>query len=169
MNNYRVSDGVERLADKLARLAGGEAKLQKVIVETTLLAQEAIVEKITNDIEPHSGMGRKNNPQAVVTDLVDTGHYRASWQVSFPGPWQGKLSTTCEYALLLEYGIDEEVDVKSHTRTYKKGRKKGKTEIVAAHSRMMSRKPHYVARDTAVKMRVVLVEKMQKAIKELLQ
>jgi hypothetical protein len=138
MSNYRVSDGVEHLADKLARLAGGEAKLQKVIVETTLLAQKAIVEKITNDIEPHSGMGRKNNPQAVVTDLVDTGHYRASWQVSFPGPFRGLLSTNVEYAAPLEYGTE-------HMPGF------------------------YVARDTAVKMRVVLVEKMQKAIKGLLQ
>lgn len=135
--NYSVSDGAERLADKLARMAQlGPSALQKTVVETTMLAKEAIVDKITSEIEPHSGLSRDNNPQAIVSDLVDTGTFRESWQVSFPSAYVGKLATNVEYALPLEYGTD-------HMPGF------------------------YVARDTAKKMRPIFVERIKKAMKVL--
>jgi hypothetical protein len=103
-----LSIGVKRLADKLNKLSSAaKGEVQKVVVETTLEAQAFIVDKITNHIEPHSGESRKRNPQAVVTDLVDSGAYRASWTVSYPSAYSGKLSTNSPYALILEYGNDD--------------------------------------------------------------
>lgn len=100
--------GVKRLADKLHNLSqAARADVQKAVVETTLEAQAAIVDKITHHVDPHSGESRKRNPQPVVTDLVDTGAYRASWTVTFPSEYSGKLSTNSPYALILEYGNDK--------------------------------------------------------------
>ena len=99
---YYISSGADKIADKLANL--NPAALERVVVDTTFQAQEMLVEKITNDIEPHLGMHRKNNPQPIVTDLVDTGAYRASWTVSFPKPFTGRLFSNSEYAMALEYG-----------------------------------------------------------------
>ncbi len=101
-NSYNIaSKQVLKFADKLKNLGGnGEKLLQREVVRTTLQTQEAIVDKITNDIEPHNRDGK------TVTDLVDTGAYRASWQVSFPDPMTGKVSTNIEYAPALEYGHD---------------------------------------------------------------
>lgn len=138
-SNYLVSDGAEKLADKLYKLgAQGEARLQKEVVKITLLGKGAIVDKITNDIEPHSGMHRKRNPQPIVTDLVDSGAYRASWQESFPQPFHGRVASNLEYALPLEYGTE-------------------------------NRPGFYVARDVARKMREVFVSNLRKALKEMLQ
>lgn len=132
--NFNVSAGVERIADRLANMSREmEQEIQRLIVTTTMLTQEAIVDKITDDIEPHSGMHRQNNPRPVVTDLVDTGVYRASWQVSFPAPLTGKVATNCEYALALEYG-----------RNTGKGKTRG----------------FFVARDTAIKMRRVFRKRL---------
>lgn len=92
------------LADKLAKLAG-DTPVQRVIAETTLLTQEAIVDKITNDIRPHDAR-RITGLVKGVTDLVDTGAYRASWKVSFPGLFEGRVATNISYALPLEYGTE---------------------------------------------------------------
>jgi hypothetical protein len=87
------------MADRLARMGSqGEQKLAQVVVKRTLLTKEAIVEKISNDVYPHSRDGQ------TVTDLVDTGTYRASWQESFPAPLKGKVATNVAYALPLEFG-----------------------------------------------------------------
>ncbi len=100
--NYNVSKGVERLADRLAAMSREmNAEVQKLVTTTTLLTQEALVDKITQDIEPHNRDGK------TVTDLVDTGAYRASWQPSFPAPLMGQVATNSEYALALEYGDQE--------------------------------------------------------------
>lgn len=97
--------GVKRLADKLHNLSqAAGTDVQRAVVETTLEAQAVIVDKITNHVDPHSGESRKRNPQPIVTDLVDTGAYRASWTVTFPSVYLGKLSTNSPYALILEYG-----------------------------------------------------------------
>src|SRR5882672_12581227 len=150
--NFNVSQGVERLAARLAKLSReAEQEMQKLITTITLLTQEAIVEKITDDIEPHSGLSRKNNPQPVVTDLVDTGFYRSSWQVSIPALLTGKVATNCVYALALEYGFNNEsINVAAHDRS-----RKGKNHSVKAHTRTVTRKGFFVARATAEKMRRV--------------
>ena len=106
--DYKISAGVDRLADKLRRLTQeGWNELEGAVAEITELARGAIIEKIKNDIEPHSGMHRKKNPQAVVTDLVDTGAYGESWQAQYPEPLQGKVATNIPYAAVLEYGTKD--------------------------------------------------------------
>lgn len=136
---FKISEGLESLADKLHRLGTmGERKLEQAVRETTLLTHEAIVEKITNDIEPHSGLSRKRNPKETVTDLVDTGFYRSSWNVSFDGPLKGRVGSNAEYAPVLEYGTED-------------GTHKG----------------FYVARDTARKMQPIFAEKIKQVIREL--
>lgn len=99
---FKISRGGEKLADKLLKISrDAEQDLQKLVVTTTLLTQEALVDKITSDIEPHERDGE------TVTDLVDTGAYRASWQAKFPKPLVGKVATNSEYALALEYGRED--------------------------------------------------------------
>lgn len=92
------------LADKLARL--NASMIAKTVTETTLEAHEILTEIITREIEPHSGKYRRI-PRDTVTDLVDTGFYRASWRTSFPSPTTGVVATSCEYAAVLEYGTDD--------------------------------------------------------------
>lgn len=133
------TDGLQRQLKALARLAGGLHEIERIVVETTLLAHEAIVEKITNDIEPHSGLHRKNNPQEVVTDLVDTGAYRASWYTAHPSPFVGEVESNSEYAPVIEYGTLD-------------GKRKG----------------YYVRRSVTLKMAPIFAEKVQKRIQELL-
>lgn len=129
------------MADKLRALKlGGNKEVEAAVRETTLLAHEEIVDKITNDIEPHSGMSRKNNPQESVTDLVDTGFYRASWNTSFPNPLKGVLATNCEYAEVLENGTEDG-----------------------------SHQAFYPARDTARKMKAVFKKRLKKAIQDTLR
>ena len=131
-NPSNIANGFERAAKRLSALANDGGKyVEQAVKETTLLAHEAIVDKITSEIEPHSGLHRKNNPQDTVTDLVDTGHYRQSWVVSFPGRFTGVLSTNVPYAPVLEYGTEDG-----------------------------SHQPFYVARDTARKMRQVFRRKI---------
>lgn len=101
-----VLNGAGQIAKRLEKLgAFGEREIQKVIASTTGLSHEAVVDKITSDIRPHSGMHRDKNPQEVVTDLVDTGAYRQSWQISVE-PGRGELFTNSAYALPLEYGTE---------------------------------------------------------------
>lgn len=100
-SNFDIGRRLDKLADKLAKIDQG--KIGKLVTETTLEAHEAIVDKITNDIRPHSGLSR-TPPVATVTDLVDTGFYRQSWQTSFPSSMKGKVSTNADYALALEFG-----------------------------------------------------------------
>lgn len=133
--SYQVSSGLDRLADKLRKAANaaqaGQA-ISKAVVETTMLAQENIAERITTDIEPHNRDGK------IVTDLVDTGAYRASWTTQFPSPTEGELSTNIEYGAVLEYGTQDG-----------------------------SRAAFYPAQDTAEAMRPVFKEKAERAVRSL--
>jgi phage gpG-like protein len=105
MKAYVATKGLRELIERFRRMPGlGETKLDNAIKETTELARAELVDKITTDIRPHSGMGRKQNPQPVVTDLVDTGAYRASWQTDYPAPLVGIVGTNNEYAGRLEFG-----------------------------------------------------------------
>jgi hypothetical protein len=109
MSSYSVaSKTISGLADKLKDF-GQSRKTEQILAETTALTQEAIVDKITGamgGVRPHSGKSRRV-PQDTVTDLVDTGTYRASWQISFPEPGVGRVSTNLEYAAPLEYGTED--------------------------------------------------------------
>lgn len=100
MADVTVINGAGKLADKLAKFGTiGEQRIQQAIAATTALTQEAIVDKITNDVRPHNRDGE------TVTNLVDTGAFRQSWQIKVE-PGRGRVYTNIEYALALEYGTE---------------------------------------------------------------
>lgn len=103
--NINASKGAYNMANTLLK-AGAEAQLlvQRIVVQTTLETHAAVVEEITHNVMPHSGLSRKRHPEAVVTDLVDTGAYRASWTPVFPAPYQGEVNSNSKYGYWLEYG-----------------------------------------------------------------
>jgi hypothetical protein len=151
--SYRVNnrDGLSRAVRAYGD--AGLAAINRVIVNTTLYAQEQIIQQIT------------------VLGLVDTGRLRSSWTVNFPGPYRGKVSTIVEYAARLEYGFNgvEKVQahsVKEHKRKMKVPKKRGggtKTKIVTvkahnrkAHKRKANTKAYYYVRYAAQKARFFL-------------
>lgn len=98
MGDFSGSKGSERLAQKLAKL--NPQAFAGVIAQAAAIGHETIVDKITSDVRPHNRDGK------TVTDLVDTGAYRASWQISFPDQQTAKVATNVEYAASLEYGTE---------------------------------------------------------------
>lgn len=117
MADVTVINGAGRLADRLAKFgAVGAQEIQRAIAATTALTQEAIVDKITNDIRPHNRDGE------TVTDLVDTGAFRQSWQIKVE-PGRGRVYTNIAYALPLEYGTEDMEGFGVVRDTARKGRR----------------------------------------------
>jgi hypothetical protein len=137
--------GYDRIIEKLDRWAKDADRLiQQAVARVTMLGKGMIADKITQ------------------LDLVDTGHYRGNWQVSQIGTYTWKLATNTEYALMLEFGLHKQVNVKEHQRTSKKGT----TYTVQAHLREVNRDGYNVVQDTAVKMRLKLATALRKALEE---
>ena len=104
----KASLGTLNLADKLHRL--GTAGAKEVSDEVLSIAGEAnerVVDIVTSEIEPHSGLHRKRNPQAVVTDLVDTGAYRAGWGFDSLTAFKSRVFNVTDHGIVLEYGSDD--------------------------------------------------------------
>lgn len=105
MANYSGTRGAEKLADRLAKL--NPQALEGILAKMAQLGKAMVVDKITDDVRPHSGLSRSRNPQQIVTNLVDTGAYRQSWQVKQDSNYRFKVSTNIEYAAPLEYGTED--------------------------------------------------------------
>lgn len=99
MADVTVINGAGRMADRLAKIGQlGEQEIQKAIAATTKLTHEVVIDQIS-DVRPHNRRGE------TVTDLVDTGAYRQSWQ-SKEERLKGTVYTNNDYALALEYGTE---------------------------------------------------------------
>jgi hypothetical protein len=145
-HSLKVGAGPKRLIKALERFgADGEKAISDVVRRVTLLSKEVIAERIT------------------VLNIVDTGFYRANWQAVMVSPTVGKLTTNTAYALVLEFGLDGSVTIAAHTRKTKSGG----VANVRQHTRYVKRPGYGAAQDTAVKMRVKMIEEMEKAIRRL--
>lgn len=154
MANTQSVRGVTAALARLKALGEiGTVAIPKVIQQTTLLGKAEIQKIITNEIAPHNRDGQ------IVTDLVDTSHYRANWQTSFPSPVEGAISTNTPYARILEYGWDGPMAVSAHDRTVN-----GKTFKVRAHLRNVKLRPYYVVRRAKIRIRAILRRKIKEAI-----
>lgn len=110
-NELNVTKAMKPLIDKYSKFgSAGEATLERIIKKITLLTQAAVIDKITNDV-PHTikypARNLKPGETRRVDDLVDTGAYRQSWQVSFPSKLKGEVSTNNDHAVVLELGTDD--------------------------------------------------------------
>lgn len=125
----------------------GKREVPRVIQETTQLGRSEVIKIITD----------KN--------LVDTGFYRANWQVSFPNPVTGVISTNTAYAEVLEYGFSGVVQVPEHNvRPHTRKGKRVRGFRRKAHRRQMERKPNYVVRRAKIRIRRILIRKVSEAI-----
>ena len=117
--------GLDNHIKRLKRLAGegADRAIGAAVHEATGLGVEAIVTKVDQ------------------LGLVDTGTYKRGFVTRNTGdPKVGIIATNVAYALVLEYGLNGDVQIRQHTR---KG-KGGKRYTVSAHKRRMVRPAYLV-------------------------
>lgn len=156
----KVGSQFQRLINKLKTLQNeGKEELAKAVQKSAQLGLEVIADEI-HHVRPHSGQHRVV-AENKVTDLIDTGHYLNSWNVTSTGPFSAKIATNNDYALALEFGKHTPEEVKSYTYT----NQKGKTVTVKSHVRNINTRGFYVAAKSAVKIRRLFKQELKAALK----
>lgn len=158
--------GVDAHLKRLRMLgAAGEQAIPRALAKTAMLGVAEIQKIITSEAKAHSGAHR-TPPQGTVTDLVDTGHYRANWHTKqVEGGWA--ITTNTPYALALEYGLDGPVQVGAHQRTIGKGPHKGRTVSVRAHTRHARMPAFFVVRRAKIRIRQILRDTVSNEMRRL--
>lgn len=142
----RVS-GYTKLRKRIQQLRGavnGGELVNDALTEVAMLGVERITDKVD------------------VLKLVDTGTYKRGFQAIPATAGVAYIITNVAYALVIEYGINADVQIKSHSRRLKTG----KTAIVKSHKRRMVRPAHLVVTSTLPDIRKDLSRVFRRKIKE---